>query len=65
MVLDVSQYLVLSIIRLGSWVKRSNPGKWLAPPLQLSVVATEKEAFGSPSTKVSNFTFILLLSRQA
>ena len=31
------------------------------PPLHLSVVAIEKEAFGSPSTKVTNFTFYLHL----
>ena len=28
-----------------------------APPLQLSVVAIEKGAFGSPLTTVANFTF--------
>ena len=32
-----------------------------ALPLYLSVVAIEKGAFGSPSTKVANFTFYLLL----
>ena len=29
-------------------------------PLLLSVVAIGKEAFGSPSTKVDNFTYLLL-----
>ena len=31
-----------------------------APPLHLSVVAIEKGAFGSPSTMVANFTYLLL-----
>ena len=30
----------------------------LRPPLHLGVVAIEKGAFGSPSTKVANFTYI-------
>ena len=30
------------------------------PPLHLGVVAIEKGAFGSPTTKVSNFTFIYI-----
>ena len=29
----------------------------LHPPLNLGVVAIEKEAFGSPSTKFTNFTY--------
>ena len=29
----------------------------LCPPLHLGVVAIEKGAFGSPSTKVANFTY--------
>ena len=32
---------------------------WSSPPLHLGVVAIEKEAFGSPSTKVANFTYLL------
>ena len=32
---------------------------WFRPPLQLGVVAIEKEAFWSPSTKVANFTYLL------
>ena len=31
-----------------------------APPLHLGVVAIEKGAFGSPSTMVTNFTFIYI-----
>ena len=31
----------------------------VAPPLHLHAVAIEKEAFGSPSTKVADFTFLL------
>ena len=38
--------------------KWSNPREWSsAPPLHLGVVAIEKGASGSPSTKVANFTF--------
>ena len=48
--------LTLSIIRYVSSVKWNNPGKGVAPPLHLGVVATEKGAFGSPSTSVANFT---------
>ena len=52
--------LALSIIRYGSRVKWSNPGKGVAPPLHLGVVAIEKAIFGSPSTMVANFTYFLL-----
>ena len=52
--------LTLSIIRQGSRVKWSNPGNGVAPPLHLSVVAIEKGAFRSPSSKVTNFTYLLL-----
>ena len=48
--------LTLSIIRYGSRVKWSNPGKGVRPPLHLGVVAIEKGAFWSPSTMVANFT---------
>ena len=34
----------------------SNPGNGVAPSLTLDVVAIEKGAYGSPSTKVANFT---------
>ena len=50
--------LTLSIIRYGPRVKWSNPGKAVAPSLHLGVVAIEKEAFGSPSTNVANFTLL-------
>ena len=33
-----------------------NPGKGVVPSPHLGVVAIEKGAFGSPSTKVRNFT---------
>ena len=49
--------LTLNIIRYGSRVKWSNPGKGVAPYPTPCVVAIEKGAFGSPSTKVANFTF--------
>ena len=38
-------------------LKWSNPGNGEAPPLHLGVVEIEKGAFGSPSTKVTNFTY--------
>ena len=46
-----------SIIRYGSRVSRVIQGKEYCPPLHLGVVAIEKEAFGSPTTRVVNFTF--------
>ena len=36
----------------------------LRSPLHLGVVAIEKEAFESPSTKVTNFTFYLSIQQQ-
>ena len=38
-------------------VKWSNPGKGVAPPLHLNVVAIENGAFWSPLTMVANFTY--------
>ena len=55
----ISPCLTPSIIRHVSRVKWSNPGKWVAPSLHLGVVAIEKGAFGSPSTSVTNFSFLL------
>ena len=48
----MSLCLTLSIIRYGSRVKWSNPGK---------VVTIEKGAFRLPSTTVANFTFFIYL----
>ena len=53
--------LTLSIIRYISRVKWSNPGKGVALPVHLGVVAIEKGAFGSPSTTVANLTFYLYI----
>ena len=51
--------LTLSIIRYGSTVKWSNPGKGVAPfP---SLVAIEKGAFGSSSNMVTNFTHVITI----
>ena len=51
--------LALSIIRYGSRVKWSNPGKGVAPsPTPWCSKAIEKGAFGSPSTMVANFTYL-------
>ena len=52
--------LTLSIIKYISRVKWSNPGKRVAPPLHLDVVAVEKGAFLSPLTKGDNCTTLLL-----
>ena len=46
--------LALSTIRRVSRVKWSIPGKGVALPMYLIVVAIKKGAFGSPSTKVAN-----------
>ena len=48
--------LTLSTIRWGSRVKWNNQGNGVAPSQHLGVVAIKKGAFGSPSTKVTNFT---------
>ena len=52
--------LTLSIIRYGSRVKWSNPGKGVVPSLKLGVVAIEKGVFGSPLTTVANFTLLYI-----
>ena len=51
--------LALSTIRYGSRVKWSNQWNRVEPSLHLSIVAIKKGAFGSPSTKVANFTYLL------
>ena len=53
--------LALSNIGYLSRLKWSNPGKGIAPPLYLDVVAIEKGAFGLPSTTGTKFTYFLLL----
>ena len=40
-------------------------GKEKHPPLHLTIVAMEKGAFGSPSTKVTNLTFYMVSSNYA
>ena len=55
--------LTLSIIRYGSRLKSSNSGKESYLFLHLSVVAMEKGAFRSSSTKVANFTYIHIFMR--
>ena len=40
-------------------IKWSSLGNGVAPSLHLGVVAIKKGAFGSPSTKVTNFTYLL------
>ena len=52
--------LTLSVIKYKSRVKWSYPGKGVAPSLHLSVVANEKGAFRSPSTKGRQLYFYLI-----
>ena len=52
--------LTLSNIRYISRVKWSNPGKEVAPSLNLGVVAIEKGAFMPTSTEGDNFTFTIV-----
>ena len=49
---------LLSIIRYGSRVKWSNPGKGVAPFRTPQCSSYWKGAFGSPSTKVANFIYL-------
>ena len=55
-ILDASllniQHLMVSI---RSKVEQSR--EWSSAPLHLGVVVIEKGAFGSPSTKIANFTY--------
>ena len=53
--------LILCIIRYWSRVKWINPRNVVAPPRHFGVVAIEKGAFGSPSTKVVNFTLTIYI----
>ena len=57
----MSTYLTLSIIRYRLRVNWSNQGNRVVRPLHLGVAATEKGAFGSPSTKVTNFTLLYFI----
>ena len=50
----------LRTIRWGSRVKRNNPRNGVAPSLTPFVVAFEKGAFRSPSTKVAIFSYIYI-----
>ena len=42
-------------VRIKDKVEQSR--EWSSAPLHLGIVAIEKGAIGSPSTKVANFTF--------
>ena len=53
--------LTLSIIRYGSRVKWSNPGKGVAHSPTPWCSSYRKGAFGLPSTKVANFTLLTIL----
>ena len=50
--LNTLHYKVRIKDKVGQFWKRGSA------PLHLGVVAIEKEAFGSPSTKVANFTYL-------
>ena len=45
--------------RIKSKVEQSS--EWSSTPTHLGVVAIEKRAFGSPSTKVANFNYLLYI----
>ena len=51
--------LALSIIRYGSRVKWSNPGKLIAPSPTPWCSSYRKGSFGLPSTTVANFTYFI------
>ena len=58
MVLDVSLLNTQHYkVRINCKVEQSRKG--VTPPLHIGVVAIEKGAFGSHSTKVANFTYFL------
>ena len=44
-------------VKIKSKLEQSR--EWSSAPLHLGVVTIKKEAFGSPSTKVTNFIFWL------
>ena len=52
----MSSCLTVSIIRYGSRVKLDNPGKGVAPPLHVCVIAVKTGGFSSSSTMIANFT---------
>ena len=51
-------WLTFGIIKYGSWASGATQGKESHPSLHLNVVAIEKGAFVSPSTMVSQLTYI-------
>ena len=55
----IPPYLTFSIIRCGSRIKWSNPGKGVVPSLHNGEVTIEKGAFGSPLATVANFTLYI------
>ena len=58
-VITKTQKMVLDVTLLNTQhYKLMIKGKVEGPPLHLSVVAIEKRAFGSPSTKVADYTFL-------
>ena len=56
--------LILSIIRYRSTVKWSNPRKGVVPFPTPLYISYWKEAFGSPSTRVTNFTNFWIIQKQ-
>ena len=52
------------MVRIKSKEEQSKEWSAAPPPLHLGVVAIEKGAFGSTSTKVVNVIFLLIFKRQ-
>ena len=50
-------------VRFKGKVEQSR--EWSSAPLHLGVVAIEKGAFGSPSTMVANFTYLLYTHKKS
>ena len=63
MVLDTSMLNTQHYnVRIKGKVEQSR-GRSSALPLHLGIVATEKAAFGSPSTTVANFTYYIQMKK--
>ena len=59
-IISKTQKMVLNAALLNTrHYKWNNRGYGVASPLHLCVIANEKGAFGSPSTKVASFIFTL------
>ena len=59
MVLDIA-LLTTQRYKVSVKGKVEQSKEWSNAPLHLSVVAIEKEGFGSASTKVANFSYLMV-----